>query len=298
NPTTKLDIAGSVKITDGTQGNNKVLTSDANGVATWKDLPATTDTSIYTNNGTLTGNRTVTQGANTLAFTSTATTGTNHFSVDGNTFSVDAANNRVGIGTTSPTTNLDVNGNVRLRSVPASNAMNSTDKIMVLGSDGVAKQVPADAILNNDDIRVIQYARSFSSPIDSSTPTSSQVSIGNLRVRFNATSPTSNGFIEYGVNTPNHTTVWYRKRGSLSSMIEQWGQLSISSTTSWNRVPGGSENYVMPSARDTTETIITLHNSKEIYRITSNINGNIMASDGVPGVISSATLFVEKLNWN
>ena len=124
NPTTKLDIAGSVKITDGTQGNNKVLTSDANGVATWKDLPATTDTSIYTNNGTLTGNRIVTQGANTLAFTSTAA---NAFSVDGNTFSVNASTDRVGIGTTTPETKMEIvtngsgfqhsNGTVKLKTL-------------------------------------------------------------------------------------------------------------------------------------------------------------------------------------
>lgn len=54
---------------------------------------------IYTADGTLAGNRTVTQGANTLAFTSTATNG---FSVDGTTFSVDAANNRIGIGLSNP----------------------------------------------------------------------------------------------------------------------------------------------------------------------------------------------------
>lgn len=54
---------------------------------------------IYNTDGTLTGNRTVTQGANTLAFTSNATNG---FSVDGTTFSVDGANNRVGIGTAAP----------------------------------------------------------------------------------------------------------------------------------------------------------------------------------------------------
>lgn len=35
NPTAKLDVAGTIKITDGTQGDGKVLTSDANGLATW-----------------------------------------------------------------------------------------------------------------------------------------------------------------------------------------------------------------------------------------------------------------------
>ncbi|WP_054510942.1 hypothetical protein [Chryseobacterium sp. ERMR1:04] len=40
-PSTKVDIisttAGALKITDGTQGNGKILVSDANGVATWQN---------------------------------------------------------------------------------------------------------------------------------------------------------------------------------------------------------------------------------------------------------------------
>lgn len=37
-PAAKLDINGNIKITDGTQGAGKVLTSDANGLATWTAL--------------------------------------------------------------------------------------------------------------------------------------------------------------------------------------------------------------------------------------------------------------------
>lgn len=37
NPTAKLDIAGSIKITDGTQGVGKVLTSDTSGQASWQN---------------------------------------------------------------------------------------------------------------------------------------------------------------------------------------------------------------------------------------------------------------------
>ncbi|WP_336686438.1 hypothetical protein [Chryseobacterium bernardetii] len=117
-PANKLDIRsstnGALKIVDGTQGNAKVLTSDANGVATWKDLPVSANTNIYNSNGTLSGARTVAQGTNALAFTSTATTGTNHFSVDGSTFSVDAVNDRVGIGTAAPSSKLDIRGSVRI----------------------------------------------------------------------------------------------------------------------------------------------------------------------------------------
>ncbi|WP_415325836.1 hypothetical protein [Chryseobacterium sp. MMS23-Vi53] len=100
---------GALKIVDGTQGADKVLTSDANGVATWKDLPASGGNSenIYTANGALLGNRTVTQDNKTLAFTGTAK---NAFSIDEDTFSVDAADNKVGIGTTSPTQKFVVKG--------------------------------------------------------------------------------------------------------------------------------------------------------------------------------------------
>lgn len=37
-PTAKLDVTGQVKIQDGTQGASKILTSDANGLASWQEL--------------------------------------------------------------------------------------------------------------------------------------------------------------------------------------------------------------------------------------------------------------------
>lgn len=108
-PTARMHIvsptSGALRLVDGTQSAGHVLTSDANGVGTWQILPASTN--IYNTNGSLTGNRIVTQAANTLAFTSTATNG---FSVDGTTFSVDAANNTIGIGTAAPVSKLDIIG--------------------------------------------------------------------------------------------------------------------------------------------------------------------------------------------
>ncbi|MFP3595578.1 hypothetical protein [Chryseobacterium sp. SIMBA_029] len=75
----------------------------------WKAIgggASTVDTSIYTNNGTLSANRTVNQGGLTLAFTGGTTT--NSFSVNGSSLSVDALNDRIGIGTTAPLTKLHV----------------------------------------------------------------------------------------------------------------------------------------------------------------------------------------------
>ena len=124
-PEVKLDVQSggtsaapiaAIKIVDGNQNNNYVLTSDANGIGTWKPAAVT---NIYNANGALANNRTVTQGTNTLAFTGSAV---NAFSVDGTTFSIDAANDRVGVGTATPQQPLHVNarsGAVRFENLAA-----------------------------------------------------------------------------------------------------------------------------------------------------------------------------------
>jgi len=95
---------------------------DASGtIAYLSDIPAA-PTTLYSGDGSLSGNRTVTQGANTLAFTATAV---NAFSVDGTTFSVDASNNRVGVGTAAPTAKLHIIGNGATSSTTALNIVKS-----------------------------------------------------------------------------------------------------------------------------------------------------------------------------
>lgn len=74
----------------------------------------TPDINIYSSDGTLAGNRVVSQGTNTLAFNATAV---NAFSVDGSTLSVDALNNRVGIGTTAPHAQLHLGSSVANRKI-------------------------------------------------------------------------------------------------------------------------------------------------------------------------------------
>jgi len=68
---------------------------------------------IYTNDGTLSANRTIAMSDKTLAFSANPTTGTSHFTVDDTTLSVDALNNKVGIGTNTPAEKLHIeNGNM------------------------------------------------------------------------------------------------------------------------------------------------------------------------------------------
>ncbi|WP_294243672.1 hypothetical protein [uncultured Chryseobacterium sp.] len=106
----------------------------------WVNTSNSTSPSVnlYNSNGTLTGNRTVTQNSNTLGFTGTAV---NAFSVDGSTLSVDAANDRVGIGTASPANKLHVTGTNPLRLEGVTSGNSSTDLLLVTDANGVVKSI-------------------------------------------------------------------------------------------------------------------------------------------------------------
>lgn len=77
-PTAKLDIAGNIKIADGTQGLNKVLTSDADGLASWQ--AASGFTLPYTGSTASSNGLSITNSssfATAILGTSTNTSGTN-----------------------------------------------------------------------------------------------------------------------------------------------------------------------------------------------------------------------------
>jgi len=97
NPLAKLDVAGNIKIADGTHGAGKVLTSDANGLATWTTPGAGTSNLA---DGTAVGNTPYWDG------TKWAATSSNLFNNGTN----------VGIGTTTPTSQLDIMGTTESRS--------------------------------------------------------------------------------------------------------------------------------------------------------------------------------------
>ncbi|SEW01333.1 hypothetical protein SAMN05421841_0619 [Chryseobacterium wanjuense] len=99
---------------------------------------------IYNSDGTVLTNRTVTQNDKTLTFTGTAT---NAFSVDGKTFSVDAANDRVGIGTMAPVAKLHVEG-------IESQFTNATSK-WALSPEGTSPNSQLSLVDRNNNIRRI-----------------------------------------------------------------------------------------------------------------------------------------------
>ena len=92
-PTAKLELVGQIKITGGSPGTGKVLTSDSTGLATWSIFPET-DPKV----GTLTGNYMPKWGSTSLTNSQIFDNGSS-----------------VGIGTSTPAASvkLDVSGGIR-----------------------------------------------------------------------------------------------------------------------------------------------------------------------------------------
>ncbi|WP_312172971.1 hypothetical protein [Chryseobacterium sp.] len=177
-PVIAANAVTSAKIVDGTVANTDLATGTGG---------------IYKSSGSLSGNTTVTQGANTLAFTSTATNG---FSVDGTTLSVDAANDRVGVGTTSPTTTLDVNGNVRIGTAVSSAGGTGVATLVRDNTTGEVKVVSSSSG-NTANITYVRYVLSnvnqdWVSNFNTNIPTS-QYTVVVVGSSFSLTSISSGG---------------------------------------------------------------------------------------------------------
>ncbi|REC79201.1 hypothetical protein DRF60_07900 [Chryseobacterium elymi] len=126
-PTETLDASGNVRFRNvpletaiDTTDRIMVLRSDGTGKKVSSSTLRSeidTNTNIYTNNGSLSGDRTVTLGGNNLNF---------------------AGNGSVGIGVATPTQKLDIAGTARLRNVPNGNV--DDNKILVIDNDGIVKK--------------------------------------------------------------------------------------------------------------------------------------------------------------
>jgi len=147
------DVTASANSNTTTIAANAVTSSKiADGTIANGDLDAGVG-GIYKGNGALSGNTIVAQGGSTLAFTSTATNG---FSVDGTTLSVDAANNRVGIGTSSPSTTLDINGNMRIATASSSSSSSNVATLVRDNTTGEIK-IASSSTGNTANMTYIKY---------------------------------------------------------------------------------------------------------------------------------------------
>ncbi len=103
--------------------------------------------------GTLLAQNGLTLSTGALSLTSTSgsaalnlTLATNAFNINGNTFGVDTFNNRVGIGTSSPGSTLQVNGNA-LIGFGGSSGIAPTNGLAVLGNVGIGTSSPTTKLV-------------------------------------------------------------------------------------------------------------------------------------------------------
>jgi len=136
-PTTRLEISTGAANTSGLKLTNLTSASPVGvgkslGVDVDGNVITVTNSNIYTADGTLAADRTVTQGARKLTFSSNAVNG---FSVDGDTFSVDTENNKVGIGTANPNGLLQFSNVNTNRKIVFYEVVNNDHQFLGFGSE-------------------------------------------------------------------------------------------------------------------------------------------------------------------
>ncbi|MDO6516723.1 hypothetical protein [Zobellia uliginosa] len=119
--TNELQNAAEVSIED-TAGNYTAT----NVEAALAELATAPDKNIYSDNGALSTNRDITQNNFDLNF-------------DSNTLVISGDDDRIGIGTASPSSKLDVNGTTRIRTLPAGTG---SDELVTVDTNGNLKKLP------------------------------------------------------------------------------------------------------------------------------------------------------------
>lgn len=142
-PTQMLDVNGQVRIRGGSPAAGRVLTSAADGTATWQDVVIGTHS--HSTSDITSGTLSVARGG-----TATGTLNANKVMVGNGTSGVltptnlhwDNTNSRLGIATATPGTRLQVNGNMAVGSFSTAPA----NGIAVSGSVGIGTTAPADLL--------------------------------------------------------------------------------------------------------------------------------------------------------
>lgn len=235
---------------------------------------------------------------------------------------------KVGINTVTPTRNLDVNGNVRIRSLAdKKDSTNVYDRVLVGNSQGDVDFVPITKFdVETPTIKTIKFVvKKVAIPSTYSYLTEA-VDIGNISVRYR-NNPSCFGIncerriggkLEFKFfNASGTGSVWtgssmlVRRSNFLSSddTIQPTDQSGEFRTRFYagtiKGVPFGDttspytvlELEYNPETRDTGSTILSLNSTGDVYRISIMFNGTLPADavNNIAALPRQATVFIERL---
>jgi hypothetical protein len=192
---------------------------------------------------------------NKLTFTAT---GTDAINFDNNTLSIDATNDRVGIGTTAPKSKLDVSGNVTIGSTYSGANAAPTNGAIIQGQVGIGNNSPnTNAILDLTN-----------SSGASSTALAIQLpSAPNSALAGSPTPPNiNNSAVTNGATTNGGLMVYNQTTGCLqyyNAILKQWLDVATSATA--------SNTIATPSISGCT--IVGAREQGVTYSITSPVAG-------------------------
>lgn len=232
-----------------------------NGTVWVKMSNPTGAVNIYNADGSLTGNRLVTQGANTLAFGSTAVNG---FSVAGNTLSVDGANGRVGIGTATPNGQLELGQVTANRKIVLYGSFNNDNQFYGFGVNSGILRYQAD-VLGTDHVFYVGTSPTTSNElfrikgtgnvgINTSTPSALLDVNGTARVRTLAAGAAADNIVTADALGNLRQTAFGTFAGTTS-----WGLLGNAATNPATNFVGTTD----------AQDFVTRTNNTEKMRVTS-----------------------------
>ncbi|CAH0157691.1 hypothetical protein [Chryseobacterium sp. Bi04] len=235
---------------------------------------------------------------------------------------------KVGINTLKPTRSLDINGNIRIRSLTdKKDSANVYDRVLVGNSQGDIDFVPIGSFdVETPAIKTIKFTvKNVKIPSTYSYVTEA-VNIGNVSIRYRNNSSCIGincenrigGKLEFKFfNAAGAGSVWtgssmlvrrssFLNNDDTTSPTAQSGEyrtrfyagtikgVPLDDTTSPYTVLDLEYN---PETRDTGSTMLSINSTGDVYRISIMFNGSLpaVAADNIAALPRQATIFIERL---
>lgn len=236
-----------------------------------------------------------------------------------------AQTGKVGINTENPTETLQINGSARITDLPINGTANSIStnangtasesknqsfnatKTLVVDNNGVVGAIEGLPSMNTEEVRTVQYASKMTT-IDDYTPTTSELRLGNIKIRFDGTYP-KGGQQKFSIQIPDDAVLYdsagYEAWGDnviISGYKVGWGGLSgvqdytksITKGNTWTTI-----DYNVPDVwrNDTVQYMIVLVNTGDVYRFTASVNTTIDYNERTTpyGSPAQVMMFLERM---